>query len=227
MNLTPFFRLYGTIKSGMADRTDKEDGPTKYALGNGLYFQWSKFHSNNIARVRRFAVLKNGNIVALKKDGLSFGKSTYDNLKKMFKNMKVLQDIVVVPQLNEGKPCPGMKFKYLKNGLAHLMYQHILGFRVDRCPTCLNPETEPDCTGQDHSCEYGIQRDAHRKTKRRPRRKIKKQRFVESILLNNNVLTCQQLLDITARQDEWFNSNRLCLMEDINKRLRVSTRSVC
>ncbi|OQV19440.1 hypothetical protein BV898_06554 [Hypsibius exemplaris] len=173
MDLTQFLRLYGTIMSGVADRPDGEDGPTKYALGNGLYLQWSKFRGNNIATVRRFATLKNGNIVALKKDGPLFGKSTYDNLKKMFKEMKCLQDIVAVPQFKEGKPGPGMKFKELKNGLAHLMYQHILGLRRDRCPTCLNPETEPDCPGQGHSCEYGIPRMRIRRTLRRPRRRLK------------------------------------------------------
>ncbi|OQV13210.1 hypothetical protein BV898_12534 [Hypsibius exemplaris] len=65
MDLTQFLRLYGTIMSGVADRPDGEDGPTKYALGNGLYLQWSKFRGNNIATVRRFATLKNGKIVAL------------------------------------------------------------------------------------------------------------------------------------------------------------------
>ncbi|OQV13211.1 hypothetical protein BV898_12535 [Hypsibius exemplaris] len=92
-----------------------------------------------------------------------------------------------------------MKFKELKNGLAHLMYQHILGLRRDRCPTCLNPETEPDCPGQGHSCEYGIPRDVHPKDLKAAEEEAKKQRYVESILLTNNVVTCQQLLDNTAR----------------------------
>jgi hypothetical protein len=85
-----FLKLYGLILSGATDLSDAEKNDHNlhrmFALGGGIFFQWSRYGRTNLATVRRFITLNNGDLIP-DKVGLSFGQTVYDNLKKMFKEM--------------------------------------------------------------------------------------------------------------------------------------------
>lgn len=213
LTLAQFLKLYGLVLTGSMQRDDK----TMHALGDGFFFQWSSYKGREVATVRRFVTLSGGSLVPLKRDGISFGATTYDTLVKMFREMNVLRDVV---KFNRAPDCPlpGMDSIPTADTIVHLLYRTILQYRVAKCPLCtLNPEVsiEPH-----DPCPAGLKHAVFEEEMKVAEWDVRVDRKVEGYLLWNAQATARQVLDmVDSKLMAYFDQNRTALMEEINKRI--------
>ena len=219
LTLAQFLKLHGLVLSGVMRRDDN----TMHALGDGVFFQWSHFAGREVATVRRFVTLQNGNLVPLKKDGLSFGLSTYDTLTKMFQEMTLLKEAVKYNVVKDS-PLLGLEYNKSKDALGYFMHHSVLSHRIAKCPSCTAVSvTAPDSRyTKDHvNCTAELHKLVTEEEMATAELDVRTARNMESFLLMHEQANAKQVLDVADyKLVEFIGNNREFLIENVNGRLK-------
>lgn len=201
LNLRQFNVLCGLLILGKTDLPeDSGELTTRFNLGDSIYFSWNRWNRANVATIRTWTVLPNGDQVPTKR-GISFGAAGYKTLKEVLFSGVVHKEAAT---LDAGVNRDGINYPFLREETRKKLWDYLHQEEAKKCWACTSGEGPHSCKLNPKMAPFTVV------DWKQAENSLKANKWLEGFLLLRNRLSPKQLLEFDAAKYLADNSAFLC-----------------